>query len=190
MTHQMITSGPAGYRSEPCDCDAEIDHGRPVGRPRPENPPEVEIQPQQTASHTRRNTCGGCDTTWTGHRTAHCATCHRTFTGIGPFDLHRSATGEHGACLDPATLTTADGQPRLIQHENGHWGGPGLTDQQRAGLGYAPDAAERINSLPTVTGTLRDMGISVNDIDPAAISRTLRSALQSLDLDENRGDPQ
>lgn len=72
----------------------------------------------------------------------------------------------------------------------------------RGGPTEIRDRGDRISSLPTVVGlkdtggasvtinTLRDMGTSVNDIDPAAISRTLRSALQSLDLDETSGDPQ
>jgi hypothetical protein len=86
--------------------------------------------------------------------------------------------------------------PDLLETMRDH-----VMEQMSRGIG-AVDAAERINSLPTVVGlkdtggasvtinTLRDMGTSVNDIDPAAISRTLRSALQSLDLDETSGDPQ
>lgn len=41
-----------------------------------------------------------CGTRWSGTRTAHCSACHRTFTGVGPFDRHRRG----GHCLDPADV--------------------------------------------------------------------------------------
>jgi hypothetical protein len=34
---------------------------------------------------------------------AHCSVCHRTFSGVGPFDQHR----RDGRCIDPATLGMA-----------------------------------------------------------------------------------
>jgi hypothetical protein len=48
-----------------------------------------------------RHTCGGCPARWSGERTSHCGSgCHRTFTGVGNFDAHRSG----GRCLDPAEI--------------------------------------------------------------------------------------
>lgn len=53
--------------------------------------------------------CAGCDTEWTGLGKCHCGAreCHRTFSGVTLFDLHRS----RGKCVDPATLRTKDGKP-------------------------------------------------------------------------------
>ena len=39
--------------------------------------------------------CIKCDAQWSGLNTAHCASCHTTFTGITAFDAHRKA----GACV-------------------------------------------------------------------------------------------
>jgi len=42
-----------------------------------------------------------CGARWSGSNTAHCgAQCHRTFSGIRPFDDHR----RDGVCVDPATI--------------------------------------------------------------------------------------
>lgn len=41
-----------------------------------------------------------CGAKWSGSRTAHCAgTCHKTFSGEGPFLRHR----KDGNCLDPVS---------------------------------------------------------------------------------------
>jgi len=89
----------------------------------------------RTGDETRRvrpNTCAGCTATWHGTRVAHCAArnCHRTFAGVGLFDLHRTADGR---CLDPASLTTRVGEPRLW-FRDGMWRGPEATEEQRAAL--------------------------------------------------------
>lgn len=49
--------------------------------------------------------CAGCRSRWAGSRTAHCAApyCHRTFSGVGPFDAHRLA----GRCVDPVLVGMA-----------------------------------------------------------------------------------
>lgn len=52
-----------------------------------------------------------CGTHWTGHNTAHCAACHHTFSSPALFDTHRTASGKHGRCLNPATMTTRHGTP-------------------------------------------------------------------------------
>lgn len=41
-----------------------------------------------------------CGSRWSGFNTAHCPSCHRTFTTPNNFDAHRSTKG----CVDPATL--------------------------------------------------------------------------------------
>jgi hypothetical protein len=54
-----------------------------------------------------------CGARWTGLSRAHCAGCHRTFSAVTAFDLHRRG----GACLDPADAGLVE--------RNGMWGQPG-----------------------------------------------------------------
>lgn len=79
-------------------------------------------------------TCGGCDTVWHRIDTAHCGACHRTFSSVTWFDAHRSQDGEHGTCLDPVTVLTHDGRPRMFLRDNGVWGGPPLDQHDRERL--------------------------------------------------------
>ena len=58
-------------------------------------------------------TCGRCGEIWTGLSKAHCATCHRTFTTAGAFDLHR------------VDLECAKPWRRGLKFRNGLWGYPG-----------------------------------------------------------------
>lgn len=74
--------------------------------------------------------CSGCDSRWTGANRAHCGVCHRTFAGVGQFDLHRGQDGEHGSCLDPASVTDKRGTPRMSLRD-GLWRGPEVTEEQR-----------------------------------------------------------
>jgi hypothetical protein len=80
------------------------------------------------------NTCSGCTTTWTGTRLCHCGNCHRSFSGVGHFDAHRSQYGDRGSCTDPATLTIRDGaragEPAMYLRD-GIWSGPEMTDEQK-----------------------------------------------------------
>jgi len=78
-------------------------------------------------------TCGGCAAKWTAHSWAHCGACHRTFSGVSLFDLHRSADGDHGTCLDPATIRDKTGQPRLV-YRDGAWRHPEMSPGARAKL--------------------------------------------------------
>ena len=94
---------------------------------------------QTPATHDRkhkrepaRHTCGGCTTQWTSLRIAHCGNCHNTFAGITWFDLHRDQTGDHGTCLNPNSILTATGQPRMHQDPHGTWRGPGMTPEALA----------------------------------------------------------
>lgn len=45
-------------------------------------------------------TCARCDTTWTALTWAHCGSCHRLFSGVTYFDLHR----KDGSCVIPSGL--------------------------------------------------------------------------------------
>lgn len=49
------------------------------------------------------NTCR-CGAEWTGMLTAHCGSCHETFSAVGPFDRHRKG----GACNPPTDFGMAD----------------------------------------------------------------------------------
>jgi hypothetical protein len=55
-----------------------------------------------------------CGTSWhqRGDATAHCASCHRTFTSTHGFDSHRR-DGEGGTrvCVDPNAMHRRDGSP-------------------------------------------------------------------------------
>lgn len=75
-------------------------------------------------------TCGGCDASWTALGAAHCAACHTLYATPGLFDLHRSQHGEHGACLDPATVKNK-GVP-LLFFRDGMWRGPEMTPKETA----------------------------------------------------------
>lgn len=81
---------------------------------------------------TTPNTCGGCDATWTAPTAAHCGCCHHTFASVRLFDDHRSATGEHGACIDPETIRHGKTGERLMFFRHGMWRGPEMTPEQKA----------------------------------------------------------
>jgi len=64
-------------------------------------------------------TCGGCDNTWAGEtRRAHCSACHRTFSNIKSFDVHRYGDMKR-RCRDPRILglTETDGTWYDVQDE-------------------------------------------------------------------------
>lgn len=46
------------------------------------------------------NRCQGCPRIWTGLAEAHCSECHRHFTSVKPFDIHR----DQFRCIDPVRL--------------------------------------------------------------------------------------
>jgi hypothetical protein len=79
----------------------------------------------------RRITCSGCDAVWTAMSAAHCAGCHRTLAGSTLFDRHRHARGDHGSCLDPATLLGPTGD-RIMFFRDGMWRGPEASDELKA----------------------------------------------------------
>lgn len=55
------------------------------------------------------HSCGGCDSRWGGANTSHCGSCHRSYSSVGTFDLHRKG----GTCLLPeeAGLILIGGRP-------------------------------------------------------------------------------
>lgn len=73
---------------------------------------------------TPRITCNGCENNWTALNAAHCSACHQTFSGALLFDRHRSAQGERGRCLNPATITKVETKERVMYWRNGMWRGP------------------------------------------------------------------
>ena len=65
--------------------------------------------------------CSNCGSTRThSDRVGCCTGCRRLFVGIRAFDRHRSWTTGQGRCLDPATVTTANGAPIFDADDNGH----------------------------------------------------------------------
>ena len=103
----------------------------PVSAPTPTNPEKT----SETRDPNRgiAFSCSGCESRWTGTSRAHCAApgCHRTFSTPNLFDLHRSARGDRGTCLDPATVRNRHGE-RLLFFRDGLWRGPEMTDVERA----------------------------------------------------------
>jgi hypothetical protein len=85
----------------------------------------------RTRNPTPPNTHAACGTTWTAASAAHCSGCCRTFSGVALFDRHRSkAGGEHGSCIDPATLTDTNDTP-ICEQRDGMWRGPEMTEEQK-----------------------------------------------------------
>lgn len=71
-----------------------------------------------------KNTCGGCDSTWTGANMAHCRACCVTFSSVVLFDLHRQG----GHCTDPAGIVygedhTRAGEPKMKLNKHNVWVG-------------------------------------------------------------------
>jgi len=56
--------------------------------------------------------CPRCPAAWTGTSICHCGACHRTFSGVRLFDLHRRG----GRCSDPV-----DARGELRVDEAGVW---------------------------------------------------------------------
>src|SRR6185437_810072 len=80
--------------------------------------------------------CNGCGTHWTGLSRAHCSACHQTFASSGLFDRHRSSSGDHGTCLNPASIIhTATGE-RVMFYREGMWRGPEMTEEQKIKAGW------------------------------------------------------
>lgn len=80
-----------------------------------------------------KKTCA-CGATWTGQQKCHCAACHRTFSGLTTFDKHRTYVegADRRLCRDDDALAKLKITPR----EDGTYGGPPLTDEQKAARGW------------------------------------------------------
>jgi hypothetical protein len=63
-------------------------------------------------------------TRWSGGRTAHCPTCHETFSGVSVFDQHRVG----GRCAPPAEL----GMSLLATKSYRCWGYPAHVEEAAA----------------------------------------------------------
>jgi hypothetical protein len=83
--------------------------------------------PRSERTLTEMATCPRGDTTWTGHRPCHCGSCHETFSGIRLFDAHRHHRGDHGGCLDPATLPG-------MERRDGMWREPEMSPEAKTEL--------------------------------------------------------
>jgi hypothetical protein len=71
-----------------------------------------------------------CGATWCGDRPCRCSAYHRTFAGGHAFDRHRSARGDHGTCLDPATVLDRAGRP-IMRLRRGMWRGRAMETATR-----------------------------------------------------------
>jgi hypothetical protein len=116
----------------------------------------VFVPPQHTLRRPENTySCGGCDVAFTGLRTAHCTTCHETFTTIGNFDTHRvsvrgkrpltpsvmqpqavTATGVRCLSIEEMESGTVDGESvpdwkRLVRDHRGYWHKPGSEEWSR-----------------------------------------------------------
>ncbi len=78
--------------------------------------PEIAPDGREKDDRTLVGGCGECHTCWRGRLICHCATCHLTFTSVGPFDEHRY----HGRCRTEAELT----ERGLAPNAAGHWRRP------------------------------------------------------------------
>ena len=67
--------------------------------------------------------CSGCPHWWTGLRACHCASCHRSFSGLTSFDKHRDGSHVKATrhCVNPATLFTEDGESMLVLTQKNGW---------------------------------------------------------------------
>lgn len=85
--------------------------------------PKVAQNPAITAG---TSLCVRCGAQWGGLKTAHCATCHQTFTTVANFDCHRA--GSHSVdtrhCVPPLSVG-------LVHAGRDYpcWGQPGRTEE-------------------------------------------------------------
>jgi hypothetical protein len=78
----------------------------------------------------------GCPPLPLGGKACHCASCHRTFTTVTAFDMHRYEF----ACSDPAGMTRRDGSPALAVIRKAKDGSPVWGQNGPQGRQFAPRA--------------------------------------------------
>jgi hypothetical protein len=82
---------------------------QPLPQPLPHPEAPYRASNLATVSSKRPSTaiaCARCDNWWTGLTACHCSACHRTFTGIKAFDMHRAGSHARGTrhCVDPVSV--------------------------------------------------------------------------------------
>lgn len=78
-----------------------------------------------------RSHCSTCHRSWTSLAEGHCPQCCRHFAKYAAFDAHLD---EDAHCIDPETITRADGRPRFAKKVSA-WG----TTWKIAFYGQRPD---------------------------------------------------
>lgn len=65
-------------------------------------PRNVDLSSDEHPERKLQHGCGRCSARWNGKKTAHCGSCHETFSGPSAFDQHRVG----GTCVqaDAATM--------------------------------------------------------------------------------------
>ena len=71
------------------------------------------VSPKRGNGHSYAGPTCACGRRWTSKRECHCSGCHRHFTAVSAFDVHRLGF----ACQDPATLATETGRTVLAAYE-------------------------------------------------------------------------
>ena len=64
-----------------------------------------------------------------GEGTCQCAACGLCFTSTGTFDKHRAWDGDQRICREPRDVG-------LVLNARGCYGGPPMTDEQKARMGW------------------------------------------------------
>lgn len=112
MTENAATADQAGLAGEPSVACIEPAAGSAtaVGT----ECPFCADLPHPVATH-----CRGCCASWNRTtKTAHCATCHRTFTSPSAFDMHLLTRG----CTDPAEVRTKAGERKFADPKPNKYG--------------------------------------------------------------------
>lgn len=129
----------------------------------------------QVVRPTRRSREGDyshcrCGARWSGHAACHCGACHRSFSGLRPFDRHQRQDGEIITCIDPSDAG-------LVERD-GIW--RGATPRPR----YWSDDAGSLDVVTLLWGVLALLcsGIALALVIPAAaahgaVALTLASAV-------------
>ena len=78
--------------------------------------------------------CPRCAARWSALGVARCSACHRVFSTAAAFDRHRTARGDRGGCIEPATIRAARGEPVMVDRD-GMWRAPEMPAAVRQARG-------------------------------------------------------